>query len=334
MEYKDYYKVLGVKRQETADEIKRAYRKLARKFHPDVNPGDEKSSDRFKEINEAYQVLGDTEKRRKYDQFGADYRKVGSVEEAFRRGGVQGDGMGGFGFSGFGGFSEFFESLFGAATVQRPGVRGTRSARPSRVADIEHELTVTLDEVFHGGLRILNLKVPEPDGRSRNRRLEVKIPAGVRDGSRIRVANEGSLRTDGTRGDLFLRVKMAETPGFERMGTTLISEIEVPLSEALLGSMRTIGHIDGSSLRLKVPQETKDGAMLRLRGQGLPSLNGEESGDLLVRVKVTLPTKLTQREKTLIYDFGTRRNENPTKPGLPGEGKDVGQHDEESVNVL
>ena len=315
MEYKDYYKVLGVKRQEKADEIKRTYRRLARKYHPDVNPGDEKSSERFKEINEAYQVLGDAEKRRKYDQFGADYRRVGSVEEAFKRGGVQSDGVGGFGFSGFGGFSDFFESLFGAAGAPRPGVRGTKSARPSRVADIEHELTVTLDEVFHGGLRILNLRVPEPDGRSRNRRLEVKIPAGVRDGSRIRVANEGSLRTDGTRGDLFLRVNYAQTPGFERRGSTLITEIEIPLSEALLGTTTTIGHIDETRLRLKIPPETKNGAMLRLRGQGLPSLNGEESGDLLVRVKVQLPMDLTSREKTLIYDFGMRRNENPTKPG-------------------
>ncbi len=314
VEYKDYYKVLGVKRQDKAEDIKRAYRSLARKFHPDVNPGDDTASARFMEINEAYQVLGDAEKRRKYDQFGADYRRVGSVEEAFRRGGVQGQEVGGFGFSGFGGFSDFFETLFGAAVAPRPGVRGTKSARPRRVADIEHELTVTLDEVFHGGLRILNLRVPEPDGRSRNRRLEVKIPAGVRDGSRIRVANEGSLRTDGTRGDLFLRVKMARTPGFERKGNTLISEIEIPLSEALLGSTTTIAHIDESRLRLKIPPETKDGAMLRLRGQGLPSLNGDEQGDLLVRVKVLLPTKLTQREKTLIYDFGTKRNENPTKP--------------------
>ncbi len=315
MEYKDYYKVLGVKRQDKTEEIKRAYRSLARKFHPDVNPGDEKASERFKEINEAYQVLGDAEKRRKYDQFGADYRRVGSVEEAFRRGGVQGQGAGGFGFSGFGGFSDFFETLFGAATAQRPGFRGTRSARPSRMADIEHELTVTLDEVFHSGRRILNLRVPEPDGTSRNRRLEVKIPAGVRDGSRIRVANEGSLRTDGTRGDLFLRVGIAQTPGFERKGNTLISDIEIPLSEALLGSTMTIAHIDESRLQLKIPPETKNGAMLRLRGQGLPSLNGEDPGDLLVRVKVLLPTDLTQREKTLIYDFGTRRNENPTKPG-------------------
>ncbi len=315
VEYKDYYKVLGVKRQDKAEEIKRAYRSLARKFHPDVNPGDDKASARFMEINEAYQVLGDAEKRRKYDQFGADYRRVGSVEEAFRRRGVQGQGAGGFGFSGFGEFSDFFETLFGAAVVPRPGVRGTKSARPRRVADIEDELTVTLDEVLQGGLRILNLRVSEPDGRSRTRRLEVKIPAGVRDGSRIRVANEGSLRTDGTRGDLFLRVKMAQTPGFERKGTTLISEIEIPLSEALLGSTTTIAHIDDSRLRLKIPPETKDGAMLRLRGQGLPSLNGDEQGDLLVRVKVLLPTDLTEREKTLIYDFGTRRNENPTKPG-------------------
>ncbi|MDP6757707.1 MAG: J domain-containing protein [Chloroflexota bacterium] len=314
MEYKDYYEILGVKRGAKQDEVKAAYRSLARKYHPDVNPGDEKASDRFKEINEAYQVLGDAEKRRKYDQFGADYRRAGSVEEAFRRGGVQDAGVSGFGFSGFGGFSDFFESLFGAAAGAPPGVRGTRSARPSRVVDIEHDITVALDEVYHGGLRILNLKVPEPDGRSRNRRLEIKIPRGVRDGSRIRVANEGSLRTDGTRGDLYLRVRVGMVAGFERRGDALVTEIQVPMSEALLGAMTTVSHIDESKLRLKIPPETRDGAVLRLRGQGLPSLNGQESGDLLVRVKVQMPEKLTIREKQIIYDFGTNRNENPAMP--------------------
>ena len=315
MEYKDYYKVLGVKRQATDDEIKRAYRRLARKYHPDVNPGDDRSDERFKEINEAHQVLGDAETRRKYDQFGSDYRRMGSVEEAFRRTGVQGAGAGGFGFSGFGGFSDFFESLFGTAPGAPAGVRETRSARPRRVADIEHDLTVALDEVYHGGLRILNLRVPEPDGRSRNRRLEIKIPRGVRAGSRIRVANEGSLRTDGTRGDLYLRVHIGQADGFERRGNALITELEVPMSEALLGVTATVRHIDDSKLRLKIPPETKDGATLRLRGQGLPSLNGKESGDLLVRVKVRMPENLTIREKQIIYDFGTNRNENPTKPG-------------------
>ncbi len=315
MEYKDYYKILGVKRGAKQDEVKAAYRSLARKYHPDVNPGDEKASDRFKEINESYQVLGDAEKRRKYDQFGADYRRVGSVDEAFRRAGVQEAGMGGFGFSGFDdGFSDFFHTVFGAAAGAPTGVRGTRSVRPSRVVDIEHDITVTLDEVYHGGLRILNMKVPEPDGRSRNRRLEIKIPRGVRDGSRIKVANEGSLRRDGIRGDLYLRVRVEMVAGFERRGDALVTEIQVPMSEALLGATTTGSHIDESKLHLKIPPETRDGAVLRLRGQGLPSLNGKESGDLLVRVKVQLPDKLTSCEKQIIYDFGTNRNEKPTRP--------------------
>ena len=314
MEYRDYYKILGVRRQDKPDEIKRAYRKLARKFHPDVNPGDDNASERFKEINEAYQVLGDAQKRRKYDQFGADYERMGSMEGAFRRGGVQSGGMDGIGFSGFGGFSDFFESLFGAAPVQSSGSGRTQTARTSRTADIEHQLTVTIDEVFHGGERVLNLRVPDPDGSFRQRRLTVKIPMGIREGARIRVANEGAPRADGTKGDLFLRVSIAERSGFERRGNTLISDIEVPLSEALLGSTTTIGHVDESRLRLKIPPGTKHGAMLRLRGQGLPGMNNGEAGDLLVRVKVLLPTDLTAQEKHLIYNFGTQRNENPTKP--------------------
>ena len=316
MEFRDYYKILGVKRDAAEEDIKRAYRRLARKFHPDVNPGDSASADRFKEINEAYQVLGDPEKRGKYDHFGSDWRKYGSVEEAFKRGGVHvatgGGAAGGFDFGGLGGFSEFFKTLFGEMAGQAAAQQA--APRGQRVADIEHDLDVALNEVMAGGTRVLNLRIPESDGRSRNRRIEVKIPRGVRDGSRIRVAGEGAYRNDGLRGDLFLKVHVVPEKGFEKRGSDLVVDIEIPLSEALLGATASLANLDGSRLAVKIPPETANGSMLRLRGQGLPSLNGTTRGDLLVRMRVQLPRNLTAKEKRLLYEFGTGRNEKPNRP--------------------
>ncbi len=317
MEYRDYYKVLGVQRSASDDEIKKAYRRLARKYHPDLNPGDEKASDRFKEINEAYQVLGDSDKRTKYDQFGSNWEKYGSFDEAFRHTGAgRAAGAGpasGFDFAGFGGFSDFFEALFGGGVAVAP--QGGTTYRGQRSADIEHEIDIPLQEVMNGGTRVLNLRIPEAGGKIRNRRLEVRIPTGVRDGSRIRIAGEGGHKGDGLRGDLFLKVRVTRQDGFERRGNDLFTEVSIPMSEALLGASASVGTLDGSDLTVKIPPETSGGSMLRLRGQGLPTLNGSGRGDLLVRVRVELPKNLTDNEKRLIYDFGKGRDERPVDPG-------------------
>lgn len=315
MEYRDYYKVLGVSRNASDDDIKKAYRRLARRYHPDVNPGDDKAVTRFKGINEAYQVIGDAEKRAKYDQFGSNWEKYGSFDEAFRRTGAASAGRsaaGGFDFAGFGGFSDFFEALFGGGAAA-PGQPG-RPVRSRRSTDIEHDIDIPLGEVMNGTTRVLGLRIPELDGRVRNRRLEVKIPKGVRDGSRIRVAGEGGYKSDGRRGDVFLKVRVLPENGFERRGNDVVTTLPVHLSESLLGSDASVRKLDGSVLTVKIPPETGDGSLLRLRRQGLPALNGSDRGDLLVRVKVKLPKNLNPEERQLIYQFGMSRQERPVRP--------------------
>lgn len=315
MEFRDYYKILGVNRNASDDEIKKAYRRLARKYHPDVNPGDDKAVARFKEINEAYQVIGDAEKRAKYDQFGSNWEKYGSFDEAFKRAGAGSAGRssaGGFDFAGFGGFSDFFEALFGGGAV--PPGQQTRTVRSRRSADIEHDIDIPLSEVMSGTARALSLRIPEIDGRVRNRRLEVKIPKGVRDGSRIRVAGEGGYKSDGRRGDVFLKVRVLPENGFERRGNDVVTNLPVHLSESLLGSDASVRNLDGSVLTVKIPAETSNGSLLRLRGQGLPVLNGLERGDLLVRIRVKLPKNLNSKQRELIYQFGMSRQERPVRP--------------------
>ena len=315
MEYRDYYKILGVNRSASDDEIKKAYRRLARRYHPDVNPGDDKAVARFKEINEAYQVIGDAEKRAKYDQFGSNWEKYGSFDEAFRRAGAGSTGRsaaGGFDFAGFGGFSDFFEALFGGGAAA-PGQQG-RPVRSRRSAVIEHDIDIPLGEVMNGTTRTLSLRIPDRDRRVRNRRLEVKIPRGVRDGSRIRVAGEGEYKSDGRRGDVFLKVRVLPENGFERRGNDVVTTLPVHLSELLLGSDASVKNLDGSVLTVRIPPETGDGSLLRLRGQGLPALSGSDRGDLLVRIKVKLPKNLSSEERQLIYQFGISRQERPVRP--------------------
>jgi len=315
MKFRDYYKILGVNRSASGDDIKKAYRRLARKYHPDVNPGDKTAAEHFKSINEAYQVVGDVEKRSKYDQFGADWEKYGSFDEAVRRTGTtrsNSSAAAGFDFAGFGGFSDFFETLFGAApaTAARPG----GPVRRRRSADIEHDIDIKLSEVMSGSTRVLNLRIPDVDGNVRNRRLEVKIPPGVREGSRIRIAGEGGHKDDGLRGDLFLQVRVSPENGFERRGNDVVTDLSINLSESLLGSNAVVTNLDGASLTVKIPPETAEGSVLRLRGQGLPALNGSDRGDLLVRIGITLPRNLNPEERQLIYQFGLGRDERPTRP--------------------
>jgi len=322
MDYKDYYKTLGVGKNATEKEIKQAYRKLARKYHPDVNPGDKKSEERFKEINEANEVLTDADKRRKYDQLGADwqqYQQTGGQPGAFNWNQWQGGQRGGarveymdlndlFGGGGGGasGRSDFFETIFGGMGGARPGAGGAtwQSAqaqpRARRGQDFEQEMDVTLEEAFQGASRVLEI-----DGR----RLEVKIPAGVRTGSKVRVASEGGKgAAGGGAGDLFLKINVLPHKTFERKGEDLHCEVPVDLYTAALGGEISVPTLKEKGLTLRIPPETQSGKVFRLQGQGMPRLRKpSEHGDLYVKLRVTLPCPLTEKEKALFKEMADLR---------------------------
>ena len=303
VDFRDYYELLGVSRTATAEEIKTAYRRLARKYHPDVNPGDTSAEAKFKEINEANEVLTDPEKRKQYDAFGSNWRRTGSFDQAFRQSGV---GHGGFG-AGFGrggtGFSEFFEALFGGGIGARTG------SSQSMDADVEERLEVTLSEVMSGGRRAFTIRLPKHDGAVGQRRINVTIPAGVRDGQRLRVAGEGSVRPDGSRGDLFLKVKTMDDSRFGRNGNDLTIQVALGLTEAMLGGEVLVPTLEGKNLSMRVPPETGDGTRLRLRGQGFPLPDGRGKGDMVVRIVVRLPKNLTARERDLFRELAELRGD-------------------------
>jgi curved DNA-binding protein len=291
MEYKDYYKILGVPKSASEKEIKAAYRRLARKHHPDVNPGNKEAEARFKEIGEAYDVLSDKDKRRRYDQLGENWAAFGRQAQGWPGGGVRIDfeDLGGGG----GGFSDFFKTFFGggAATGFGGGDDIFRQA-----SDAEAEVDLTLSEVLRGTTREIALE-------GSRRRVEVKIPAGVRDGSRVRVAGEGGRGAGGRRGDLYLRVRVAPDPVFERRGDDLQTTIRVPLSAAVLGGEAQVATLEGA-VGIKIPPGTPLGQVFRLRGHGLPRL-GEKGvrGDLLATLAVDLPRSLTPRQKELFEEL-------------------------------
>ncbi|HEY5906507.1 MAG TPA: DnaJ C-terminal domain-containing protein [Vicinamibacteria bacterium] len=292
MNYQDYYKVLGVPKTATEKEIKSAYRKLARQFHPDLNKGDKKAEARFKEVGEANEVLSDPEKRKRYDELGANWQ---AYERAGRGGGPQGWPGGGnvrveFGEE-LGGFSDFFKTFFAGGGFSGAGF----GSGPGQGSDVEAELEVMLEEVLKGTKRTLQLG---------ERKVEVKVPPGVRDGSRLRVAGEGAAGPrGGPKGDLYLRVVVRPHPQFERRGDDLVTSVKLPLTTALLGGEMTVPTLDGS-LSVKVPAGTAAGQTFRLRGQGLPEIShADHRGDLLATVAIELPKKLTHRQKELFEEI-------------------------------
>lgn len=316
---KDYYKILGVKKDASETEIKAAYRRLARKHHPDVNPGDKSAEAKFKEINEANEVLSDPEKRRKYDQFGDQWQYA----DQFKSGG-RGTPFGDFNGGGeqsfrFEGGNIDIESLFGDM-FQGFGGRTSRRARTRRGQDIEYPIEVSLEEAFSGANRIITLEVEERcptcggTGRIQNvacstcrgtgitqrlRQIEVKIPAGVAEGSRIRIAGQGGAGYGGgPAGDLFLITSINPHQLFERKGDDLLVVVPVPLTTAILGGEAKIPTLKGK-IALKIPPETQNGRVFRLAGQGMPHLRASSRGDLLVTVRVVLPVNLSGEEKKL-----------------------------------
>jgi DnaJ-class molecular chaperone len=299
--YKDYYKILGVERSASEKEIKQAYRKLARKYHPDVNPGDKSAEEKFKDISEAYEVLSDKEKRAKYDQFGQYWQATGQTGASqpppgWETGGVPpGFDFGGGGFEG-GGFGDIFDLLFGGgrggtATSSRQA-RG-RGWTPARGRDVEYEIEVTLEEAFNGVTKTFNVN---------GRKIEVKIPQGVRDGSRIRLAGQGEPGRGTERGDMYLIVRMKPHPKFERKEDDLYTDVPVMYTTAALGGQVAVPTLSGR-VNTKVPAGTSSGQTFRLAGQGMPKLKGPGRGDLYARIKVTTPKTLSARERELLTEL-------------------------------
>jgi curved DNA-binding protein len=324
MEFKDYYQTLGVPKTASPKEIKAAFRKLARKVHPDVNPGDKTAESRFKEINEAYEVLGDPAKRKKYDELGANWRMY---EQAGAAGGpppgagawhVNTGGPGGFRtmtpeemeelFGGGGDpFSDFFHTFFGGGPQAQAG-RGAHP-RTMRGRDVEQELELGLDDAYRGSMRRLKIR---HGGEARS--VDVRIPAGVSDGSKVRVAGEGERGAGGgPSGDLFLRIRIAPHPRFEAKGRDLRTKVAVPLTTAVLGGEVEVTTLGGKSLRLKIPPTTQNGQVLRLRGHGLPAPGAaNQFGDLYATVDVQLPRQLSSEQRT--HFEALARLENGTAP--------------------
>ncbi len=312
VDYKDYYKILGVSKDASQKEIRQAYRKLARQYHPDVNPGDKTAEEKFKEINEANEVLSDPEKRQKYDELSNYYQQYGRWPGAS---GQAGAGSGNYQYRTmseedlrdlFGGqspFSDFFETFFGSDFSPETGGRTRTGARSQQWEmpgqDVESTVEVTLAEAYQGVTRVFELT--EPD--SNTRRLEVKIPAGVEEGSRIRIAGQG-IQGTAERGDLYLQVHLLPDPRFTREGTTLRTRIDVPLAVAMLGGEAQVTTPDGRRLMLRIPAGTANGRSFRLRNQGMPQLGQpEKRGDLYAEVNVVLPTHLNDEQRRLFEDF-------------------------------
>ena len=323
VQYKDYYEILGVPRTASDAEIKKSFRKLARQYHPDVAKDKKRAEEKFKEINEAYEVLGDPAKRKKYDELGAnwksgaDFRPPSGWEhfsggQNFRgRSAAGGDFETQFGGTGF---SDFFEQLFGSRMRGGTGgfgrSTGFEDEEPAeRGRDIEGDILVTLDEALRGSVRAVNVR--HPAGRSvKTETHQVKIPPGVTDGQKLRVAGRGEAGPGGgAAGDLYLRVRLAKHPDFEVEDHNLVYEAELAPWEAVLGANLFVPALDGR-VNIKIPPGTQNGQKLRVRGRGLPAREGAR-GDLIVVTRVAVPAKVTDAEKKLWEQLARESKFNP-----------------------
>lgn len=310
MEYKDYYKILGVSKEASAQEIKKSYRKLALKYHPDKNPGNKQAEEKFKELSEANEVLSDPEKRKKYDMLGSDWKQYAA----------QGASQGGFDFSQWAqqrgerdrsgaryysteedfessGFSDFFEQLFGGGYRSRSSEESLRASRKGR--DYEGKLTISLKDAFQGSESIITLD---------DEKIKIKIPAGVTDGQVLRVKGKGGRGTRGAEsGNLFLHVTVAEDSRYERKQNDLYTEIKVPLYTAMLGGQVEIDSLKGN-YTVNIPRETQNGRVVRMKGLGMPVYAQKNKyGDLYLKITIEIPQHLTEEERELFRKLKTIR---------------------------
>jgi DnaJ-class molecular chaperone len=338
---RDFYQILGVERSADEKAIKKAYRKLAREYHPDAN----KSADaeaRFKEISEAYQVLSDKEKRALYDQFGENYDKVQQ--------GAPPPGAAGHGYASYGGVNfedllnqarrqqgtpgggvyveegeagdigDIFSSIFGGGRNGQGAGRGGFNFRarrgPQKGQDVEQPLEISLGESINGTQRALQLVIRDPRSGQHARNVTVKIPAGVREGARVRVANQGAPgENGGPNGDLFLKIHIASHPFWSREGDDLKCELPISFAEAALGATVEVPTL-GGAVKMKIPAGTQSGQTFRLSGRGVPHLKGGGKGDLFVKAKIVVPQKLESREAELIREF-SQLHEQDVRANLP-----------------
>lgn len=309
MEYKDYYKILGVSKTATKDEIKKAYRKLAVKYHPDKTKGNKEAEEKFKEINEANEVLSDDEKRKKYDQFGenwqyyqqsgqeggfdwSQYANPGGGQQYYSYGGDAGD----FGGTGF---SDFFETLFGGGGFGTSQTRGRRSGRTRsaqiRGEDLSAEMSITLSDAFHGAEKIFDL-----DGQS----IKLKIKPGIADGQVLKLSGKGSQGyRGGTAGDLLLKINVLGDPAFERKGNDLHTNLNVNLYTAVLGGKAPLRTFKGT-INVTIPKESQNGKVMRLQGMGMPVYGkANQFGDLYAKISVEIPSGLSSKEIELFQEL-------------------------------
>jgi curved DNA-binding protein len=323
VEFKDYYATLGVSRAASDDEIKKAFRKLARLYHPDVAKNKKGAEAKFKEINEAHEVLSDPEKRRKYNELGANWEQAGARQPAgAQRGWTTGDQEVHFGGTGF---SDFFEQFFGrrqrtsdfenlfrrsARTGGTRGEGGTEFA--ARGQDIEGDILVTLHEAMHGSMRPLTLQRMDPrTGEQASETFTVRIPPGAQEGRRIRVPGKGGPGVGGgLAGDLFLRVRLSAHPDFEVRGADLYHELDLAPWEAVLGRQVAVPTLSGT-IKLRIPPGTTNGKQLRVRGHGLPKSPGGEHGDIYVVIHIQVPVTVSDEERALWEQLARLSRFNP-----------------------
>jgi DnaJ-class molecular chaperone len=298
---KDYYQILGVPRGADEKEIKSAYRKLARKYHPDVNPNDKTSEAKFKEISEAYDVLSDPDKRKLYDQYGSNWE---SAQNFGGPGGGQVD-MGDFADLRFGGFESIFEQFFGGRGGRGDAGVTFQDVETTQPRDVEKVVEISLEEVDSGTKRTLTYQTMDaqrtPNGITTiptTKKVEVKIPAGIADGKKLRVPGKGAAGANGRAGDLFVTIKWADHPGFRPHGENLEVEVPVPYTTAALGGEVKVPTLRGT-VSMRVPEGTQSGQVFRLGAQGIAKMNGART-DLMARIKITVPKKPTDKERELL----------------------------------
>ncbi|MFZ5584717.1 MAG: DnaJ C-terminal domain-containing protein [Thermodesulfobacteriota bacterium] len=322
---KDYYQVLGVDKKASQEEIKKAYRKLALKYHPDRNKEDKSAEEKFKEVGEAYAVLSDPAKRKEYDTFGSQGFRQRYSQEDIYKGSDLGDILREMGLGG-----DFFSRIFGGGRAGGPGGAGGPGFRtytfssggprpdaggmgfdfgqaygepgmggPARGTDLVYELPVTLEEVFHGATKMVSYR-----RGNQVERVSVKVPPGIATGKKLRLAGKGEPGAAGAPdGDLFIRVRVLDHPHLRRDGDDLELSRDVSFTQAALGASLEVTTLEGKTLTVRLPKGTQNGARLRLRGQGLPQFHGEGRGDLYVKVNINVPERLTKRQKELLEEL-------------------------------
>jgi curved DNA-binding protein len=309
VDYKDYYKILGVAKNASTEEIKKAYRKLAIKYHPDKNPGNKQAEEKFKEISEANEVLSDSEKRKKFDELGENWKSYqqnkGRQEDfdwskwaANNQGGTY-YSTGGSGFEGEENFSDFFENIFGG------GSRGRKTKQSRKGNDYEAELEISLEESYTGVSRYIE---------TGEEKLKIDLKPGIKEGQVLRIKGKGGMGINGgQRGDIYVKIHVNPHPHFERKEDDLYCDIPVELYTAILGG-KTLIHTLKGNIRIDIPKETDNGKTVRLKGLGMPKYGEEKQfGDLYVKIKVTLPKNLSEKEKTLFTQLENIRKGNHAK---------------------